>query len=75
MGKAANIAKKAFFDTEGTAPPMFVFTEDEFDRFVHFFAKEQKIICGQTAREVTGFRHELSELAGDLVESCESVEV
>lgn len=76
VGRASHIADKAFFETKGLGiEPHWVFTDSEFRRFIDCLIEEQKLICSKAARD--GIAHPLAEsqLAGDIIESCESVEI
>ena len=74
MGRAANIAQRAFFDTkEMHIEPHYVFTESEFRQFVQYLTAEQRIICANAASDV--MPHSEAHLAVDIVQSCETPEI
>lgn len=76
MGRAANIAHKAYFDTKGMSiEPHFVFTESEFKQFVQYLTAEQRIICANTARDAVAHPFAEAALAGDAIEACATPEV
>ena len=76
MGRASHIANRAFFETKGLGiEPHFVFTDSEFRRFVDCLTEEQKLICAKTAREAIAHPLAEAQLAGDIIESCEPVEI
>ena len=76
MGRAANIAHKAYFDTKGMSiEPHFVFTESEFKQFVQYLTAEQRIICAQAARDAVAHPFAAAELAGDAIEACATPEI
>ncbi|MCK4909028.1 MAG: hypothetical protein KAS70_03950 [Planctomycetes bacterium] len=76
MGRASHIANKVLFEAKGLGiEPHFVFTESEFRRFVEFMSEEQKLICSKAARDAIAHPLAEAQLAGDIIESCESVEI
>lgn len=76
MGRAANIAYKSFFETKDlNIEPHYIFTDSEFRHFVECLIGEQKRICSQAAQDAIAHPLAEAQLAGEIIESCESAEV
>ena len=76
MGRAANIARRAFFSTKGMGiEPHVVFTESEFKQFVQYLTAEQRIICAQAARDAIAHPLAEAQIAGEVIEACEAPQI